>query len=423
MMATTAPSGHLDFTGRPQQPISTPNRTSHERQIPDTPTSPRNIPAPSSVAPSMPLLADQSRGESRSHMMPLDLHAQSAPAAIATFQRQPFPVSVEHVPIDWSLYGTAHPSIPLHQAPYHHFDPSQAPIIPHLPHHPPTDPALTYAPDLVSPASIHHPSHPQFPYVVPWDDGAGHESATPTVTTPAGQISNNPWIDPEDTQNEEDPASQPQAMGKNRPRRSRRNTRQPGESAAGPSVEPTSPSSVSQQSRTSVTSKSTSVASTSTSSGRQSKLRSASRTSKNSHNKPSDTPEDRRTRASHNLVEKQYRNRLNAQFESLLQSLPEQVRNGGDGEDSEGHAPTDLGDKRVSKGEVLEMARKHIQSLERERDQLEREKNDLLGNLRRLKGSVSDTTNSSGQRTPLEFNISMDDEDPEDTTIEEAEEE
>lgn len=69
------------------------------------------------------------------------------------------------------------------------------------------------------------------------------------------------------------------------------------------------------------------------------------------------------------------------------------------------------------------MARKHIQSLERERDQLEREKNDLLGNLRRLKGSVSDTTNSSGQRTPLEFNISMDDEDPEDTTIEEAEEE
>jgi hypothetical protein len=148
-----------------------------------------------------------------------------------------------------------------------------------------------------------------------------------------------------------------------------------------------------------------SIASSSTTSSRPSKLRSASRTSKNSHNKPNDTVEERRTRASHNLVEKQYRNRLNSQFESLLGALPEQIRSGRDDADSDGGA--DWGDRRVSKGEVLEMARKHIETLERERDMLERENNDLQGSLAHYRNSSGHE--ESGQDTPLDFNINMDD--------------
>lgn len=153
---------------------------------------------------------------------------------------------------------------------------------------------------------------------------------------------------------------------------------------------------------------------TSTASSRQSKLRSASRTSKNSRDKPNDTPEERRTRASHNLVEKQYRNRLNAQFESLLNALPEQARFGGNasgngnGDENESDGANEA-DRRVSKGEVLEMARKHIQALEQERNQLERENLELQGSLRQLKGSTSEgTTSSSGQQTPLDFNSNTD---------------
>ncbi|KAI8648546.1 BHLH domain-containing protein [Fusarium keratoplasticum] len=171
-----------------------------------------------------------------------------------------------------------------------------------------------------------------------------------------------------------------------------------------------SPSSRLQDSRASIGSKSTSMASTvSTASSRQAKLRSASRTSKNSQSRPNDTPKERRTRASHNLVEKHYRNRLNAQFESLLSALPEQLPAGdngnGDTDESEGNDA----DRRVSKGEVLEMARKHIQLLEQERAQLEHENLELHGNLRRLKGSTSDgTVSSSSQETPLDFKADAD---------------
>ncbi|KAM6514294.1 hypothetical protein FALCPG4_015445 [Fusarium falciforme] len=52
------------------------------------------------------------------------------------------------------------------------------------------------------------------------------------------------------------------------------------------------------------------------------------------------------------------------------------------------------------------MARKHIQALERERNQLERENLELEGSLRRLEGSASDgKVSSSGQETPFDFNI------------------
>ncbi|KAH7349502.1 hypothetical protein B0T11DRAFT_332574 [Plectosphaerella cucumerina] len=85
-----------------------------------------------------------------------------------------------------------------------------------------------------------------------------------------------------------------------------------------------------------------------------SRLRSASRASKNSISRPSDTLEDRRTRASHNLVEKQYRSRLNAQFEGLLGALPDPEEDDVKTEPDE----QDPADKKVSKAEVLERARK-----------------------------------------------------------------
>jgi predicted nuclease with TOPRIM domain len=57
-------------------------------------------------------------------------------------------------------------------------------------------------------------------------------------------------------------------------------------------------------------------------------------------------------------VEKQYRNRLNGHFVSLLQMLPRE-ENGLANE------------KKVSKVEVLDLAKKHIEELERKKRELE----------------------------------------------------
>ncbi|RDL34967.1 uncharacterized protein BP5553_06898 [Venustampulla echinocandica] len=56
------------------------------------------------------------------------------------------------------------------------------------------------------------------------------------------------------------------------------------------------------------------------------------------------------TRTNHNLIEKQYRNRLNIQFESLMGTLPKGI----------------LGEKKAGKAEVLVYANKYIQELEQE---------------------------------------------------------
>ncbi|KAI1154944.1 hypothetical protein F4825DRAFT_470882 [Nemania diffusa] len=113
----------------------------------------------------------------------------------------------------------------------------------------------------------------------------------------------------------------------------------------------------------------------------RSKLRSASRTSKNTHHNPPATAEERKSRETHNNVEKQYRNRLNAHFESLLSALPERMQSG---EGDEG-GDLDAGDRRVSKAEVLEMARRHIKALERECAVLEGERDELRDNMERLR--------------------------------------
>lgn len=107
---------------------------------------------------------------------------------------------------------------------------------------------------------------------------------------------------------------------------------------------------------------------------------------KNTHHNPPATEEERRNRESHNQVEKQYRNRLNAHFESLLNALPENLRGGGGDEDEDegmdagGGGGGGSGDRRVSKAEVLDMARRHIQALERECSALEGERDECKQN-------------------------------------------
>jgi hypothetical protein len=124
------------------------------------------------------------------------------------------------------------------------------------------------------------------------------------------------------------------------------------------------------------------VTKTTTAGNNRSKLRSASRTSKNTHHNPPTTVEERKSRETHNNVEKQYRNRLNAHFESLLSALPERMQSG---EGEEGGDGLDVGDRRVSKAEVLEMARRHIKALERECAVLEGERDELRDNMEKLR--------------------------------------
>ncbi|OHF00113.1 helix-loop-helix DNA-binding domain-containing protein [Colletotrichum orchidophilum] len=189
----------------------------------------------------------------------------------------------------------------------------------------------------------------------------------------------------------------PQRKGK------RRAVADPGAGGIDDDDEPTSPAG-----RTSVSGRSVKSASVASSAGSSTKtapaprLRSASRTSKNALQKPTESLEERRTRASHNLVEKQYRNRLNAQFEGLLNALPEQVRGPagtGDGDESDPQAAAAAAneERRVSKAEVLDMARRHIQNLERERETLHRERGELLRNLETLEREAAVNGGSGGR--------------------------
>ncbi|KAF5017577.1 hypothetical protein F66182_10477 [Fusarium sp. NRRL 66182] len=453
-MIAPAPPDHFPR----QQPISSPNRTSRDAP-PHPEPEPTEIEAHRPPHPPHPVLGMQlpvsasSRAQSRAHLdldLDLNLHTPSHQSQLshgidgahsaqspATLPPSGF---ATHIPstssgpmsLDWNLYHVP-PNLQLNPT---HFDfqvPGTMGMIGHPSHltHAPTDPAFAYGGSLVSPSNI-HPRRTHYDTGVPghWDDSLGHDASTPKAGTPACNISDNPWaeIDEPPEDGNSTPASRPRKTP--RPGRQKKGARKSSDASQGarststggtaPSVsDAASPSSASQNSRASMGSKSASMTSTaSTASSRQSKLRSASRTSKNSRHKPNDTPEDRRTRASHNLVEKQYRNRLNAQFESLLNALPDQARYGDgsnvdgnyNGADNESDGANDP-DRRVSKGEVLEMARKHIQALERERNQLEFEKLELQGSLQRLKGSKSDSTaSSSGQENSLDPDAKKDEE-------------
>lgn len=328
--------------------------------------------------------------------------------------------------VDWGVYGASHHDLSINPTPFDFDLPGlMVPATPtaaaddiigpqgHFPHAP-TDATLAFGNELISPSSI-QPQRGNYGFAGHWDDALGRKASTSTVATPVGTVRNNPWVEPDDDVQQDSRASSSHPKRVSRSKRQRKDGKKASETSLGGSSstgghalsvsEPASPSTASQHSRASIGSKSVSIASTaSTSSSRQPKLRSASRTSKNSHSKPHDTPEDRRTRASHNLVEKQYRNRLNAQFESLLNSLPEQIRAGntGNGDDDESDG------NRVSKGEVLEMARRHIQTLEQERIELERKNLELLGSIRRLKESTSEgTPSSTSQRAQLDSDVDV----------------
>lgn len=119
-------------------------------------------------------------------------------------------------------------------------------------------------------------------------------------------------------------------------------------------------------------------------------LRTASRApkrySQSTARKPAETPEEVKARAAHNQVEQQYRKRLNAQFERLLAVLPQpDYDEEGMDEEGGGEGGGRVGmDKRISKAEVLDLARRRIKLLERERASLERQNEELLGNERRM---------------------------------------
>jgi hypothetical protein len=116
-------------------------------------------------------------------------------------------------------------------------------------------------------------------------------------------------------------------------------------------------------------------------------LRSTRTGHKISYSEPEDDPriETTNSRISHNMVEKQYRNRLNGQFSTLLEALPLDLV----GAEVEGYSKNDSGgtEKKVSKAEVLLLARRHIENLEREKRGLEGRNRVLVEDIQNWKGA------------------------------------
>jgi len=102
------------------------------------------------------------------------------------------------------------------------------------------------------------------------------------------------------------------------------------------------------------------------------KPKKASKKKNEASNVPPASGQVLQARANHNLVERQYRNRLNKQFEQLLDILPASR-----GEDDAESTYSADDSRRFSKAEVLVQARRRIQFLERERDLMMTERNRL----------------------------------------------
>jgi hypothetical protein len=102
------------------------------------------------------------------------------------------------------------------------------------------------------------------------------------------------------------------------------------------------------------------------------------------------SPDERRQRQNHNIVEKQYRNRLNLQFERLLSVLPaDQQLTEEDEHHMKSGASGDGEEKRLSKAEVLDMARRRIKALEQERRNLKQEQKDLVQKVELMRSAIS----------------------------------
>ncbi|KAK4450579.1 hypothetical protein QBC34DRAFT_402897 [Podospora aff. communis PSN243] len=101
-----------------------------------------------------------------------------------------------------------------------------------------------------------------------------------------------------------------------------------------------------------------------------------------------DAVKEGRIRRTHNLVEKQYRNRLNAQFERLLAVLPARYETD---EEEQGRGD-DVPDKTISKAEVLGMATQRIKMLEQQNRELLAHQDQLMWDLETASGAAATTT-------------------------------
>ncbi|KAH6650392.1 hypothetical protein F5144DRAFT_479561 [Chaetomium tenue] len=107
--------------------------------------------------------------------------------------------------------------------------------------------------------------------------------------------------------------------------------------------------------------------------------------------KPGESPAHQRARTNHNLVEQQYRHRLHARFEALLDALPEGILGDEEGHHEGPSAGADSGtcrsggggavkgknNRRVSKVDVLSKAQRVIEFLQGDTERLRREVEDL----------------------------------------------
>lgn len=92
------------------------------------------------------------------------------------------------------------------------------------------------------------------------------------------------------------------------------------------------------------------------------------------------SPEPPKSRITHNLTEKRYRTRLNGQFETLLSILPAELVAAYNRSCCFGAE-----NQRISKSEVLILAKEHIEAMEEKRIELERQNQALLNEIARLK--------------------------------------
>jgi hypothetical protein len=90
----------------------------------------------------------------------------------------------------------------------------------------------------------------------------------------------------------------------------------------------------------------------------------------------SDSNHRLKSRLKHDQTEKRYRKRLNSQFENLLSALPARLI-----AESEGSigGPDDRREKRISKADILMLAKGHIEQLERKQRELEGKNRQMAG--------------------------------------------
>ncbi|KAL1898149.1 hypothetical protein Sste5346_003551 [Sporothrix stenoceras] len=121
-----------------------------------------------------------------------------------------------------------------------------------------------------------------------------------------------------------------------------------------------------------------------------------------SGNAESLTSEERRARQNHNIVEKQYRNRLNSQFERLLSILPANQMEG-----AEMGRTVEFDERRMSKAEVLDLARRRIHALENEIQQLYTDRDNLRNNVATLNLAIQNGQQQKPQQQQQKMGITI----------------